>query len=208
MGIHPPSLPQSLQTSWSAFLGEEGISPEFKVAMDNSTQRYSQAIDVLARKSGECRGKAADLTWYDRAIAKFGVAEIQKHKKDFSRAIASKYIETWKRCLEGAEKDALYAEFQLLPFLGRNLELLTAYSQRLNQTQRDLIKPLINHLTQIQNAHPTPLQVLLNPMLELQRIERRNTVKPAVWQFVSKDPAFQKPFALGKAVEPLQGKTK
>jgi|GEM_PF-5396475 len=201
--IQSPVIPRLLEPNWSTFLKENGVSEYFKPSMDLAVGRYEKALAALSGKSESCRVSTADVNWMERAKLQFSAEEIRKHSKDFRTAILFRSIELEARCRENAEKDALHAEAQMLPFLYRMHELVQQFSEKLNKSQKDVLKPLAETLNTIVGARPTPLQLVAFSYTTPQGLAKRDALHPKVLRFVATDPSFQNAYNSKRAVEPL-----
>jgi len=180
--------------------GNSGLLP----ALAKAEKEYGVAIQQLANKMAFCSSKDLDHAWLERVERKFGIAKLREVKKDLKLAIGAKFYSYKISCEKEDLKAALYAESNLLPLLFELGDSLKEFVKTASSDDLKYGNVAESYIDTVRNAKPTPLQLLVNPAIELKTISSAAMARKDVTDFVDADPTFKGGFNLDSALKSIK----
>ena len=197
----PPQFSSSLTEKYSKFVHDEKGSEDLRSAMLKAESRYNTALKALGNRMALCGGKVdSTRNWTQRIQKKLSKAKIKNLKKDIRTAIGSRWFILYRECVKTEESNALYSEFEFLPFADAYRDSLKTFAEHVSENEKKELQPTLDWISK-QNANPTPLQALLDHSQALRVLERTNEIDPVILSFVKNDKSFQKAFSLNAAMQ-------
>lgn len=194
-----------IREQWDAFLKSRGLDERVE---RETTKRlkdaYFDRIEEWGHTAESCEPEGTSRRWLPRLLNAFRREELAAHKGDVVRVLGSLAADRLSECAQAAEDGALRAERELHAFVAERLKTIFDFLESLEPgTVRASTRFRVSRL----EKHVRQTRPLADRSVSINALRLRTLAAeadPRVAEHLEDDPAFQKPFSLGKALAQLE----
>lgn len=194
-----------IREQWDAFLKSRGLDERVE---HETTKRlkdaYFDRIEEWGHSAESCEPEGTSRRWLPRLLSAFRREELAAHRGDVVRVLGSLAADRLSECSQAAEDGALRAERELHGFVAERLKTIFDFLDGLEPgTVRASTRFRISRLEKnVRQSRPLADRSVSINALRLRTLAAE--ADPRVAEHLEDDPAFQKPFSLGKALAQLE----
>jgi hypothetical protein len=197
-------LRSELRGKWVDFLRARDLDEELERATTARLKdEYFEAIEEWGRAAESCEPDGVNRRWLPRLVKAFGKDDVVRQREDIARILGALAADRLASCAEPAADRALRAERELNALVGERLRLLTEFFDGLEPgTVRASTRLRVSRLEKgLRSQRPLADRSVSLGALRLKTAAARSD--PGLVEHLESDPAFQKPFALKRALAQL-----